>query len=59
MKKQTACCANTGPGKCYCKIILANDVDELIGKLINGPRKALNYQTPAKLMTEHMTTIVI
>jgi len=46
------------PKKTDFKQVVASDVDEVIEKLNNRPRKALNYQTPAKLMAQHMTTLV-
>ena len=36
----------------------ASDADELIEKPISRPKKTSNHQTPVKLMTEHMTTLV-
>ena len=47
------------PKKTDFKKVVASDVVVVLEKFNNRPRKALNYQTPAKLMTEHMTTIVI
>jgi IS30 family transposase len=45
------------PKKPAFKQVLACDVDEVIEKLNNRPRKILNYQTPAKLVAEHTATV--
>jgi len=37
--------------------VAANDVVVVLEKLNNRPRKALNYQTPAKIMQEHLQKI--
>jgi len=46
------------PSKTDFKKVVPKDIDRVLEKLNNRPRKTLNYQTPAKLMAEHMTNLV-
>jgi len=45
------------PKKTDFKQVVASDVAVVLEKLNNRPRKALNYQTPAKIMQEHLLKI--
>jgi len=45
------------PKKTDFKQVAANDVVVVLEKLNNRPRKALNYQTPAQIMQEHLQKI--
>jgi len=45
------------PKKTDFKQVVANDVVVVLGKLNNRPRKALDYQTPAKIMQEHLLKV--
>ncbi len=45
------------PKKTDFKQVAANDVVAVLEKLNNRPRKALNYQTPTKIMQEHLLKV--
>ncbi len=50
-------CINTGQNQQTSKNISKSEVEDVIVKRKNRPRKKLNYKTPANLMAEHMAAI--
>ena len=49
--------ANTVPNQQTSKKVSQSEVEDVIVKLNDRPRKKLNYKTPAKLMAKHMVAI--